>query len=202
MGQYMMITNRQIQKKNTRQKLLNVALTEFEHRGIMATRMSDIASAAGVSHGTVFAHFETQEALITAVIEDTGIKIARRTHELAQDSGGLRQVLASHLEGIREFEAFYTRLVIEARGLPLIARETLISIQSAISLHISQAAQREMNLGSILPMPISLLFNTWVGLVHYYLTNGDLFAPGDSVIDRYGSILLDHFMNLVSHGQS
>ena len=197
-----MITNRQIQKENTRQKLLNVALTEFEQRGIMATRMSDIASAAGVSHGTVFAHFETQEALITAVIEDTGIKIVRRTHELAQDSGGLRQVLASHLEGIQEFEAFYTRLVIEARGLPIIARETLISIQSAISFHISQAAQREMNLGSILPMPISLLFNTWVGLVHYYLTNGDLFAPGDSVIDRYGSTLLDHFMNLVSHGQS
>jgi len=125
--------------------------------------MSDVANAAGVSHGTVFAHFKTQEALISAVIEETGMKMARWTHELASQSGGLREVLNAHLDGIREFEAFYTHLVIETRSLPIITRETLISIQSAISFHISLAAQREIDNGAILNMPISLLFNTWSG---------------------------------------
>jgi AcrR family transcriptional regulator len=194
-------TTRQDQKERTRNKLLKVALTEFGERGILATRMSDIASAAGVSHGTVFAHFETQEALITAVIDETGQKMARRTHELASHSDGLRQVLTAHLEEIRGFEAFYTRLVVEARGLPEIARDTLISIQSAISFHISLAAKREMDQGIILQMPISLLFNTWIGLIHYYLSNGDLFSPEGLVIERYGSTILTHFMNLISKGK-
>lgn len=191
-------TSRKLQKEETRQKLLEVALSEFGSRGIMATRMSDIATAAGVSHGTVFAHFRTQESFVIAVIETFGEKTTRRTHELAGKSGALREVLAAHLETISEFEPFYTRLVIETRLLPPVARESFILIQSAIASHISQSARREMEAGKIITMPIPLLFNTWVGLVNYYLTNGDQFAPDGSVITRYGPVLLDHYMNLVS----
>jgi AcrR family transcriptional regulator len=191
-------SSRQGQKENTHQNLLAVALAEFGRRGIVATRMADIATAAGVSHGTVFAHFETQEALISAVIEETGKRMAYRTHELARHSGSLEEVLASHLEGIREFEPFYTRLVIETRSLPAVAREILVSIQSAISFHISQAAEGEMAAGHIQSMPMALLFNTWMGLVHYYLSNGDLLAPEGGVIERYGPTLLAHFMKLIT----
>jgi AcrR family transcriptional regulator len=190
--------NRQQQKENTRRKLLDTALEVFAQNGITATRMSDIAEAAGVSHGTVFLHFETQDALISAVIEDFGFRMASRTHELTETSGSLREVLAAHLRGIREQEGFYTRLVIESNQLPPAARNALISIQSAVSFHISQAAQREMDEGSIKPMPVALLFNTWVGLVHYYLSNGDLFSPGKSVIEICGPVLLDHFTGLIS----
>lgn len=188
---------RQLQKEQTSRRLIEVALSEFGNQGIKATRMSDIAKAAGVSHGTVFAHFATQEALIIAVIEEFGEKITLRTHELANECGGVREVLAAHLQGIIEFEAFYTRLVIEAGFLPPAARDTFIMIQSAISFHLSQAAQREMDAGSIVSMPVHLLFNTWVGLLHYYISNGDLFATQDSVVKRYGTILLDHYMNLI-----
>ncbi|MEA4907365.1 MAG: TetR/AcrR family transcriptional regulator [Chloroflexi bacterium] len=195
-------THRSAQKERTREKLLQVALSEFSARGVMATRMSDVARAAGVSHGTVFAHFETQAALITAVIETFGPAMTRRIHELASDHAGLRSVLSAHLGGIREYEAFYTRLVLEARFLPRAARDTFILIQSAVSFHISQVAEAEMEAGHIRPASIPLLFNTWVGLVHYYLANADLFAPGGSVIDRYGDALVDHFINLISTGQT
>jgi AcrR family transcriptional regulator len=145
----------------------------------------------------VFAHFETQEALISAVIEEFGEKIALRTHELATNCAGVREVLSAHLTGIMEVEEFYTRLVIESRMLPKVSRETFVMIQSAISLHLSQAAQREMEAGTIAPMPVALLFNTWVGLIHYYLINGDLFAPEGQVLKRYGQSLLDHYMSLL-----
>ncbi|MGE5455118.1 MAG: TetR/AcrR family transcriptional regulator [Methylocystaceae bacterium] len=191
-------THRQLQKEQTRNKLLEVALIEFGKRGIMATRMSDIAEAAGVSHGTVFAHFASQELLITAVIEETGKRMASRIHELAEEDGGIREVLAAHLTGIMEFETFYARLVIEARFLPPGARRTLVTIQSAISFHISQSAECGMNDGTITRMPIHLLFNTWIGLINYYLFNGDLFAPNGSVIKRYGNDLIDHYMTLIA----
>jgi AcrR family transcriptional regulator len=190
-------SRRQQKKEQTRKLLLEVAFVEFSQRGIMATRMSDIAQAAGVSHGTVFLHFETQETLITAVIEEFGKKIARRTHELAAGSGGLKDGLKAHLEAIGEFEDFYSRVIQEHAFLPAAARETYVMIQSAISFHLSQLAQREMEAGLIKAMPFHLLFNTWVGLVNYYIMNKDLFAPQDSVLKRYGDVLLDHYMNLI-----
>jgi AcrR family transcriptional regulator len=190
--------NRQQQKDNTRRKLLGTALEVFSQNGILATRMSDIAASAEVSHGTVFLHFDTQDALISAVIEDFGFRMATRTHELAGASGSMKEILSAHLQGIREQEDFYTRLVIETSQLPIAARNALISIQSAVSFHISQAAQREMGAGSIKQMPVALLFNTWIGLVHYYLSNRDLFAPGKSVIQTCGPMLVDHFIGLIS----
>lgn len=190
-------SNRQLQKVQTKETLLNKAYQLFSGQGIMNTRMSDIAQAAGVSHGTVFAHFQTQEMLITEVIETYGEKIARRTHEAASTCEHMEELLAAHLAGIKEFEPFYARLVIENRLLPPEARDVWVSIQSAISLHFSQVAQREIESGQSIDLPLYFLFNTWVGLVHYYLANGDLFAPEGNVVGRYGDTLVDHYMKMI-----
>lgn len=193
---YMAGTRRRTQKDQTRRHLIEVALEQFAQEGLTTTRTADIANAAGVSHGTVFAHFPTQEVLVTAVIEEFGARVSTRLHELAAGSTGLRDVLAAHLQGLKEFEAFYARLVIERRLLPESAQSTFTLIQSSISFHISQAAGKEMEEGTIHPWPIHLLFNTWVGLLHYYLANGDLFAPEGSVLERYGEELLNHYVGL------
>lgn len=190
---------RQIQKKLTRKRLIETALEVFARQGFTATRTADIAKAAQVSHGTVFAHFPTLETLLDAVIEEFGTRVSFRLHELAGGDNSLRDVLAAHIRGLREFEAFYTRLVIEGRLLPDSARNILIIIQSAISFHICRTAEREMQKGAIEPYPLHLLFNTWLGLIHYYLANDDLFAPGESVLERYGEELLEHYMYLISN---
>jgi AcrR family transcriptional regulator len=41
----------------------------FEERGFDATRMSDIAAAAGVSHGTVYTWFPTKEDVLHGVVD-------------------------------------------------------------------------------------------------------------------------------------
>jgi len=191
-------TQRQVQKDQTRKHLIETAFEQFAQKGLTTTRTADIAKAAKVSHGTVFAHFSTQEALLNAVIEEFGARVSLRLHELAVRNNSLQDVLAAHLKGLAEFEAFYTRLVIEGRLLPESARNAFIIIQSAISFHISKAAEREMQAGTIDPYPIHLIFNTWVGLIHYYLANNDLFAPEGSVLERYGQELLDHYMRLIA----
>jgi len=189
--------NRQLQKKQTKEVLLRTAFELFSERGIMNTRMSDIAQAAGVSHGTVFAHFQTQEMLITKVVETYGGKIALRTHELAGSCEHMKEILSAHLAGIMEFEPFYTRLVIENRLLAPTARDVWVSVQSAISFHFSQVAEREIQSGRSINIPTHLLFNIWAGLVHYYLANGDLFAPEGNVIKRYGDTLVENYIKLI-----
>lgn len=193
----MIKTGRQLQKEQTRQLLLQTAYVLFSRHGFLHTRMSDIAKAAGVSHGTVFLHFETQEALISEVIDVYGRKIALRTHELTDSCDHLEEILSSHLAGIREFEPFYTWLVIENTMLPQGARDTWISIQSAISFHFSQVAEKELQANQKSQIPVSILFNMWIGLVHHYLASGDLFAPEGNVIARYGSSLIQNYIKLI-----
>jgi len=190
--------SRQAQKENTRGRILEAACAEFCARGILATRMEDVARAAGVSHGTVFLHFPSQEALVAAVIGEYCGRIAQRTHELAESEQGVRAVLSAHLAGVAEYEPFYTRLVIEQPLLPEACRSAWVGVQSAVSFHLGQAAEGEMAEGKIRRMPVHLLFNGWAGLLHYYLANGDLFAPGGHVLARYGEELLNHYMNLIS----
>lgn len=188
---------RQIQKNLTRKHLIETALKQFGENGILATKTLDIAKAAKVSHGTVFSHFPTQEDLISAVIEAFGDNLAARLHELVNTDSSLSEILKAHLVGLTEFEPFYTKLIIERRLLPEAARNTYIMIQSTISFHISLAAEKEMKQGTIKTQPLHLIFNTWIGLIHYYMTNSDLFSPNGSVLERYGEELLQHYINLI-----
>lgn len=191
-------TQRQKQKNRTKQHILDVAIKQFAKDGLTVTRTSDIANAAKVSHGTVFAHFPTREVLLGAVIEEFGMRIAKRLHESVDSDGGMKEVFEAHLTGISEYEGFYTRLISEGRLLNESARNSLIMIQSAISFHIIQVAEREMESCKIRFMPVDLLFNTWIGLIHHYLINGDLFSPGGPVLKRYGKELAEHYIKLIT----
>jgi len=53
--------------RRTRDALVTAARTVFEDRGYSGTTMSDVADAAGVSHGTVYTYFAGKEALLAAV---------------------------------------------------------------------------------------------------------------------------------------
>ena len=188
---------RKEQKEQTKKLLVEAAINAFTDKGIALTRTIDIAKAASVSHGSVFAHFTTREDLLNIVIEEFGRRVAGRIHELAVNGRNLREVLQAHLTGLKEFERFYIRLVKENDQLPVEARNTLLGIQSAISFHLNKSAEHEMAEGKIRRIPFHLFFNTWIGLIHYYLANNNLFAPEGSVIERYGEELLDHYLNLI-----
>jgi AcrR family transcriptional regulator len=195
-------TVRELQKEQTKELLQQTAYEVFSKKGIMNTRVSDIARAAGVSHGTIFVHFRSLEAMIEEVVALYGQKIAMRTHALAQSSGSLSDLLRAHLCGIMEFEPFYTHLVIENRLLPPGARDSWISIQSAVSFHFSLVYEREFGHNDRPGIPLHMLFNMWMGLVHYYLQNGDLFAPEGNVIGRYQDILIDSYLKLLKGGMT
>jgi len=186
------------QKQHTRTVLVRAALVRFARDGLAEAKTSDIAAAAKVSHGTVFVHFSSRESLLSAAIEEFGAKITKRLHELVEGGSSVGAVLRAHLEGLAQFEPFYTRLVTQATVIPVAARSTMVMIQSAISFHLSQAAEHEMAAGSIRRMPLSLLFNTWLGLVHYYVANKDVFSPRSSVLKRLGPELVRHYMTLIS----
>lgn len=188
---------RNVQKELTRKKLIEVAIKLFGDNGILNTKTIDISKEAGVSHGTVFSHFKTQEELLDTVIEEVGDRIVSKLQDLIDVKGSLEEILKAHINGLIEFEKFYTRLIIERRLLPESASNIYIIIQSSISFHIGEVLKREIAKGKIIDTPIHLLFNSWVGLIHYYLTNGDLFTNDGSILNNYGQDLINHYIKLI-----
>ncbi|MGH7864368.1 MAG: TetR/AcrR family transcriptional regulator [Candidatus Binataceae bacterium] len=193
----MQAATRQEQKVATRDRLVNAAMVLFARKGIVQTTTADIARSIRMSHGGVFVHFARRDDLVSAVIDEFGRRLAMEFRHALERNLGLKAVLQAHLRVLAEFEPFYARLVTEASLLPPKVRSTLLMLHAAVSQRLFLALERERKAGRARKIERPMLFNTWIGLVHHYLVNRDVFASGDSVIAERGDTLVQHFMTLV-----
>lgn len=181
---------RKEQKQQTKEKLLRAAFERFSTEGILATKTLDIAKEAAISHGAIFAHFPNREALLLAVIDEFGMQLGTQFQTQLQE-GTVEEVLTTHINVLRDWEPFYTQLVICAPHLPLEIRTAIFTIQAGIAGFIERALA-----GQSFKAPIHLILNTWLGLIHYYLANRDLFSINGSVLRSKGPELIQFFVNL------
>ncbi|OKB68152.1 DNA-binding transcriptional repressor AcrR [Serratia marcescens] len=63
------------QAQETRRQILDAAVREFSERGVAATSLTDIATAAGVTRGAIYWHFKNKVDLFNEVWESTEPKI-------------------------------------------------------------------------------------------------------------------------------
>ena len=189
---------REKKKTRTREQLLATAFDVFCDQGIANTKMSDIARAASVAHGTVFLHFSSRDELISDVIWTYSGRVALKLHDLVKEKVTVQDVLQAHISGLAEYEDFYFRLISESSSLPDAAKTTMVGIQSAVSIHLGQAAESQIAKGELRQVSSAMLFNTWIGLVNHYVLNRHLFAPDGSVLRRCGLDLIDHYLGLLA----
>jgi len=193
----MEVSARQQQKLNTRKKIIETAYRIFSEKGF-SVATSVIAKEAGVSHGSIFAHFPTLNDLLICLLSDFGDKMGASLHMLTKECDGIENFLEGHLNVLEEYEPFYTRLIAEKNRLPDEAKAAFAVIQSTAAYHFSRVIEHETEKEAVKKLPIHLLFNTWLGLLHYYLLNREFFADsGESVIKRYRAELLTAYLNLI-----
>ena len=110
----------------TRKRILDAAYGQFRRRGYSRVSMDEIAGATKVTKRTLYYHFESKDALLTAVLE--------AQHQLALDAfrtfgDGLTGSVEAIIDGLfRELAVWadkprwagsgFTRLVIELADLP------------------------------------------------------------------------------------
>jgi len=186
-------SKRQLQKENTRKKILETAYQIYSEQGFSATT-AVIAKEAGVSHGTIFVHFSSLDELLCCLIQDFGDVLGSEIHQQSETKDNIEELLKAHLDVLARYEKFYIRLIAERSLLPEDARLTFSNIQSIAAYHFNKVFERENNIKNL---PVHRLFNTWMGLVHYYLLNKDLFSPDTPVLERYGSELMETFLELI-----
>ena len=57
------------QRRNTREEILDVALSFFSTKGYDATSLSDISSMLGISKAALFKHFDSKEEILDSIIK-------------------------------------------------------------------------------------------------------------------------------------
>ena len=193
----MRVSSRQIQKSNTRKKIIETAYRIVSEKGF-SVPTSMIAKEAGVSHGSIFVHFPTLNDLLICLLSEFGDNMGLSLHTLTKKCDSLESLLKEHLNVLEEYEPFYSRLISEKDRLPDEAKSTFAIIQSTVAFHFSSVIDGEIEKGTVKKLPIHILFNTWLGLVHYYLQNKEFFSDSNgSVLRRYREELLSAYIKLI-----
>lgn len=82
------------------QELVAAALNLFVERGFAATRLEDVAAAAGVSKGTVYLYFANKEELFKTVVRENLVPaLARGTDLVDRFEGSTPELLRELLRG-------------------------------------------------------------------------------------------------------
>ena len=97
----------------TRSRLLAAARTVFERDGFLAARVVDIATEAGVAHGSFYTYFDSKQRIFRAVVadftklyvNDLGANAPEMT-AIQQIERGNRKFYETYLANLRMFELY------------------------------------------------------------------------------------------------
>lgn len=110
-------------------ELTAAALDLFVEKGYAATRLEDVAVAAGVSKGTLYLYFESKEALFKAVVREGLLPaLAEGEKRVAEFTGSSADLLREvgwgmwQLIGAQRIGGIPKLIFAEARNFPEIAR--------------------------------------------------------------------------------
>ncbi|QED29218.1 TetR/AcrR family transcriptional regulator [Microvenator marinus] len=90
-------------QNDKRQRILEGALKAFARKGFYNTKVSEIASEAGVADGTIYLYFKNKDDLLISLFEDRMEWVIERLETELADSPGdvfekLRQVVDMHFK--------------------------------------------------------------------------------------------------------
>jgi AcrR family transcriptional regulator len=118
--------------RDTRERLLDTALTQFASRGVEAVAVTDLEQGAGLSpgSGSFYRHFRSKDDVLAAVVDrEVARAVERRS---TAPVGGLDAHYAWSLDNLDRMRALIALLVREGARLPHLDRvQTLLAEEGA-----------------------------------------------------------------------
>lgn len=92
-----------VDKQAKRLEILRAAMRVFAQRGVVNTKMSDVAEAAGIGKGTIYEYFRSKEDIFAdaykSMFEGTEERVAAIVKSELDPEEKLRQLMAATVEG-------------------------------------------------------------------------------------------------------
>jgi len=111
-------------KGDKRERILSAAVKVFAESGFYATRVSDVAKAAGVADGTIYLYFTSKEHLLVSLFEDRVERliafVSAELPKLPQARDRLRRIIELQLgllEGEKELAEVMTVILRQSTKL-------------------------------------------------------------------------------------
>ena len=85
--------------RRTRARLLEAGKAVFERDGFLQARITDIATAAQVSHGSFYHYFDSKESLFREIAEEVEVRLVSMddiAHDLDQAAGPIERIRAAN----------------------------------------------------------------------------------------------------------
>ncbi|MDQ8204365.1 TetR/AcrR family transcriptional regulator [Pelagicoccus sp. SDUM812003] len=188
---------REIQKRRTRERIVEHALRAFVDNGIETTNTARIATAAGLSHGAIFVHFKTRQEVVMSVVEAFGAELSERIEACVGRRQRLRSILLAFVEALKPYERFYTELLQISSKLPKGVQGSLLMLQNGFSYFLLPAVEREVGKGRFERLKEAGVVNSWFALLHYYLMNRDWYVEQGGVLEELGPRIIDEYLALI-----
>lgn len=192
------MNKRQLQKQQTRNKIIEKARELFTQQGFLNTTTSQIATASGIAHGTLFLHFPTRDDLILEIMDRVLETVQDALQPIIAQSGSLEELLQRYLELIEQNEALFAT---KAREMPFYSpelRRKMLFRDAIIRGHFHTLFQQGIDEGRYRPLNIQMALSYFFGSLHYHLSLRQLFAGKNSVIAKFKQPLIDTFIAMIT----
>lgn len=144
---------RQRKKRETRARIIDVAIRMFGERGIAAPTVEEIAAAADVGKGTIYNYFATKEEIVVAFMVEVEKRVQAKVSDFAMRRGPLESILADFIRYQLELKEPYRDFVrvfmaqVYTRGAELLPH--FEEMQKAINPPLIELFERLLRRGLI-----------------------------------------------------
>lgn len=176
---------RKIAKQNTRDAILHGAEHLFLERGIDETTTAEIAKRCGIAHGTIFVHFSTRDALVSAVFIAVLRRLAVELENAYEQKGTFGDLLRVFLDFVHRHERFFS---VYFRALPSFAEELKREILS-FEVAVRDNFHRALRDADVAPGSIAAVLNVLFAQLIYYYSFREVLCGSNSVIETYGKAI-------------
>lgn len=180
----------QAEAAQTRQELLDAALSVFSASGYAAARLETIAAQADATRGAIYHHFGSKLGLYQALLDQADDQRIALIQEAIDEGGAAAAILRCILQQTLELLAADSRFR-QITALRLLSRDDAPELAALAAAQRQQTAQVVAEFAAFLQqagmnqnaLPASTLARAFLayqdGLAHFWLRNTDQFCLRD-----------------------
>ena len=156
--------------EDTRERILDAALSIFSNKGYHDTRMDEIVEASDTSKGSIYFYFPNKERLFLALVDQFADLLERRVIEaVEQEEQGIMQVRAA-LQACLETFGRYRRpakiLLVQAVGLGTVFEKKRVEVNDRFANLIRKYLDESIAIGDIAPVDTDVVSYVWMGAIY------------------------------------
>jgi AcrR family transcriptional regulator len=184
-----------------RNQILDAAAKVFAEKGFHPTTIKDIATEAGVAHGSIYTYFENKTALLLGIFDRMKASVMQENPLLTLDAGDIRtfiQIIQLPLMGLKQDNFALFRIVVSEIMVNEELRALYYKQIMKPTLELAEAAFQKLAVKrGLSPLKIQLTIRAISGMILGLMLE---YAMGDGVLATQWEELPDFLADFIIKG--